>query len=226
MKKRIGILGGISHESTGKYYELLHQKYFQRFGNYYFPEVVIFSLNFQKFTDYENVNDREGYIAYIMSGITGLERVGVDVIIMAANSPHSVFDEIQKQTPTPMISIVEMTARQAQEHHYKKLLLLGIKYTMQKNFYAPVCARYGIEVIVPNENEQNEINDIIFKELCIGKINDVSRQKVIEIMGRYNADATILGCTELPMILDSNVTDQPLLNPMDIHVTAVLDSIV
>ncbi|MBI5413900.1 amino acid racemase [Candidatus Peregrinibacteria bacterium] len=221
-KKRIGILGGISHESTGKYYELLHQKYFQKFGNYYFPEVVIFSLDFQKFTDFEDTNNMVGYIDYILSGIRVLEDAHTDVIIMAANSPHSVFDDIQKQTDTKMISIVEVTAEAAKEKNYKKLLLLGIKYTMQKNFYAPICAKYAIEVLVPSEDEQNEINNIIFKELCLGKVNDASRVRLLEIMKKYDVDATILGCTELPLILDTTNTTQPLLNPMDIHVESVL----
>lgn len=224
-KKRLGILGGISYESTAKYYELFHQKYFQKFGNYYFPEVVVMSLDFQKFTDYEDTNDMKKYITYISSGIKVLENARADVIIMAANSPHSVFDEIQQRTSVPMISIVEVTAEQAHKKGYKKLLLFGIRYTMQKNFYAPICAKYGIEVMVPSDREQREINDIIFQELCIGKIHDASREKLIEMIDRYKPDTTILGCTELPLLLDEKNTERKLLNPMDIHLNAALDSL-
>ena len=151
MNKRIGILGGISHESTIKYYELILKKYFEKFKNYYYPEIVIFSLDFQKFTDFEDKKDIDGYIDYIMEGINSLQNSKVDFIIMAANSPHAVFDSVKEKAKVPMLSIAEVTAENARKQGIKKLLLLGIKFTMQSTFYQKVCNSKEIEVITPNE---------------------------------------------------------------------------
>ena len=100
--KRIGILGGMSYESTLKYYSLILQKYFEKFNDYQYPEIVIFSLNFQKLIDYELGDDREIYIEYLMSGIKSLEKSGVNFIIMAANSPHAVFEELNNLSNIPI----------------------------------------------------------------------------------------------------------------------------
>ena len=119
MHKRIGILGGISYESTKHYYDLIHKKYYERKHDYYFPEVVVFSLNFQRFTDYEN-SDTKQYIEYILEGIRGLEATGVDCIIMAANSPHSVYSRLVTRPPIPIYSISEATIKKAKELTLKK----------------------------------------------------------------------------------------------------------
>jgi len=134
MHKRIGILGGISYVSTKQYYELIHKKYYNRKHDYYFPEVVVFSLNFQRFTDYEN-SDKKQYIEYILEGIRGLEATGVDCIVMAANFPHSVYSDLVTQTPIPIYSISDVTIKKAQELKLKNILLLGIKHTMDSGCY-------------------------------------------------------------------------------------------
>ncbi|MFH1587558.1 MAG: amino acid racemase [Candidatus Diapherotrites archaeon] len=223
MKKRIGILGGMSHESTIKYYELILGKYFETHKDYYYPEVVIFSVDFQKLSDFENNKDMKGYVKYLQRGISSLEKAGAEFIIMAANSPHAVFDEVQKQAAVPMISIAEVTAKKAERDGMKKLLLLGIKFTMQSSFYQNVCKKYGIEIIVPNEQEQDEINRIIFKELVIGKFNEDSKNKLLEIINNYKVDGVILGCTELPLILEQKDSDKKLLNTLELHAKAALE---
>lgn len=222
-RKRIGILGGISHESTIKYYELLTRKYFEKFGDYYYPEIVIFSLDFQKFTDLENSGDKEGYITYIMEGIDSLQGAGVDFIVMAANSPHAVFPEVQKRAKVPMLSIVEITAQAAKKAGVKKALLLGIKFTMQSSFYSETFRKLDMEMLVPKESEQDIVNNIIFQELVVGAIKDESRRKLLEIIGEYDADAVILGCTELPLLLSQKDMDKKVFNPLELHVQAALE---
>lgn len=223
MVKRIGILGGISHESTIKYYELILKKYFENFKNYYYPEIVIFSLDFQKFTDFEDNKDIDGYIDYIMEGINSLQNSKVDFIIMAANSPHAVFDSVKDKAKVPMLSIAEVTAENARQQEIKKLLLLGIKFTMESTFYQKVCNDKGIEVITPNETEQDEINKIIFDELCIGKFTNESKKRLLEIIEGYDVEGVILGCTELPLILNPEDSDKKLLNTLKLHAEATLE---
>jgi aspartate racemase len=113
MSKRIGILGGISAESTIRYYDRIIKGYFERRQDYHYPEIVIFSLNFQRFTDLEDRGDKDGYVAEIMSGVRALERSGAEFVVMAANSPHGVFDEVEKRAKVPLLSIVKITAEHA-----------------------------------------------------------------------------------------------------------------
>jgi aspartate racemase len=221
MTKRIGILGGISYESTITYYELILEKYYKRKRDYHYPEIVVFSLDFQKFTDFEN-DSRHQYISYIMEGIEALEKAGADFILMAANSPHAVFDEVKKRSEVPLLSIVTATAEKAAEKGMETLLLLGITATMQSSFYQDVCRDYGIRIVVPSQKEQDVINRIIFEELVIGIFKEESKQNLLSIIRRYEVDGVILGCTELPLILNQKI-EVPLLNTVEIHVEAALN---
>ncbi len=221
--KRIGILGGISHESTAVYYQRLHAEYFARRQDYYYPEVIVYSLNFQKFTDYEDWGEMEPYVEYILQGLDALQQAGADFALMAANSPHAVFPQVAAQTTLPLLSIVEVTAQAAQARGLRRLLLLGIRFTMQATFYADVCARYGIDVITPDADEQNIINRIIFEELVVGNFRAESRQLLLRIIEQYAVDGVILGCTELPLLLRASDTTTPLLDTLTLHVKAAVD---
>ncbi len=221
--KRIGILGGISPESTRLYYEHIVKAYHARRGDYYFPEIVIFSLNFQHFTDLENRGDTEGYVAEIMAGVEALQRAGVDFVLMAANSPHAAFDIISRRAAVPLLSIVDVTLDEAQRLGLRRLLLLGIKFTMQSSFYPDACHRRGIELLVPSGEEQDDVDGIIFRELAAGQMLPASRGRLRRIIGSYDIDGVILGCTELPMILQREDTQIPLLNTLALHAEAALE---
>ena len=221
--KRIGILGGISHESTAVCYQRLHSEYFARRQDYYYPEVIVYSLNFQRFTDYEDRGEMAPYVEYILQGMDALQQAGADFALMAANSPHAVFPQVAVRTSLPLLSIVEVTAQAAQTRGLRRLLLLGIRFTMQSTFYAEVCARFGIDVVTPTAGEQDEINRIIFEELVVGNFHTASRQTLLRIIDRYPVDGVILGCTELPLLLQSSDTTIPLLDTLTLHVQAAID---
>jgi len=220
--KKIGILGGMSYESTIKYYDLILQKYYEKYNDYNYPEILINSLNLQKVIDYELGNDTAKYVDYLMSGINSLENGGVDFIIMAANSPHAVYDDIIQKTKLPILSIVEATAEKALEMELKKLLLIGIKFTMQSSFYQRIFENSNMQLITPEVIEQDLIDQIIFDELVIGKFKDESKQKLLEIIHNYEVDGVILGCTELPLIFHKNDSTIKLLDTIEIHVEAAL----
>jgi len=220
--KIIGILGGMSYESTIKYYDLILQKYYERYQDFHYPEILIYSLNFQKVIDYELGDDEGIYIDYLMTGINSLQKGGVDFIIMAANSPHAVYEDLIQLSKIPILSIVKATAEKAQQENLKKLLLLGIKFTMQSSFYQEFFAKSDMEVITPSDTEQDIINDIIFDELVIGKLTKESKNMLLKIVNAYEVDAVILGCTELPLILQQNDTDVILLDTVELHVEAAL----
>ena len=223
MSKRIGILGGISSASTIEYYDRIIKGYFARRRDYYYPEIVIFSLNFQRFTDCENSGDRDAYVTEIMAGIRSLERAGAEFIIMAANSPHAVFDEIEKSAKVPVLSIVRVTCEYAERNGLRRLLLLGIKFTMQSSFYQDVARGFGIEITLPSSREQDEVERIIFEELARGIIRDASRKRLVEIISEYPVDGAILGCTELPLILRQRDSPVILLDTLELHAAAALD---
>jgi aspartate racemase len=223
MSKVVGILGGISPASTSQYYRKIIDLYFQLHQNYYYPEIIIYSLDFQKFTDMENAEDSTAYVAYILDGLNALVKAGADFVIMAANSPHAVYDELVKEINVPIISIVEVTARKAQEQGLKKLLLLGIAFTMQSTFYQDVFAKYDMRVTTPNAEQQKEIDDIIFKELVVNNFQDDTRERLLEVIDGYQVDGVILGCTELPLILTQDIAPVILLDTLGLHVEAALN---
>ncbi|TWH56731.1 aspartate racemase [Desulfitobacterium sp. LBE] len=223
MKKKIGILGGISHTSTIKYYQTLMNLYYERFGNYYYPEIIMHSLDFQYFTDLENELRLQEYEDYIVYSMHCLEKAGADFIIMAANSPHSVLAEVRKRIGTPILSIVDAVGRAAQKKNVQRLLLTGIKYTMQSDFYRNGMRNYGIEIITPNDEEQNLIDQIIFKELVLNTILDKSREDFLAIINRYPVDGVILGCTELPLLLSDKDAKILLLNSLHLHCEMALN---
>lgn len=223
MAKRIGILGGISHESTIRYYTYILKKYYARKRDYHYPEAVIFSLDLRKLIGYDERDDLDGYVRYLSTGAKALEKAGADFIVIAANSPHSVFEIVQKRVSIPMISIVDVTARKAQALGLKKLLLTGIKSTMQSTFYPDVFQKYGIEVVTPEDGQQDEINDFVFKELVLGIYKDSTRKRILDIIGDYEVDGVILGCTELSLMLNQEDIQLKLLNTLELHAQAALD---
>jgi aspartate racemase len=223
LAKRIGIIGGISHESTIKYYEFILKKYFARKRDYHYPEVVIFSLDLAKLVGFEERGDIDGYIRYLATGIESLEKAGAGFILIAANSPHAVFDILEKKASVPLLSIVEITALEAKKHKMKKLLLIGIKHTMKSPFYRDVFAKHGMEVITPSAKEQDEINELIFKELVLGIYKNTTRNKLLDIINNYDEDGVILGCTELSLAINQEDTKIKLLNTLELHALAALE---
>ncbi len=219
--KKIGILGGISAASTVQYYNKILDLYYEIKKDYYYPEICIESLNFQYFTDFENRNDMDGYKEYIMKGIRNLESAGSDIIIMSANSPHSVFHAIEKEASVPMLSIVDSVGKYARKNKMKKLLLTVIKYTMQGSFYRDELKSQGIEVISPSDGDQDIINHIIFDELARNNIKASSQERFLSIVEKYSAryslDGVILGCTELPMLAGTITGPVPFIDSLAIH---------
>lgn len=218
----IGILGGIGPASTAVYYTSLIEQYVGAHGDYYCPEIVVYSLDFQHFTDLENSGDTEAYLDYIMHGIERLGRAGADLIIMAANSPHAVFDLVAARASVPLLSIVEVTAQAAKRRNLHKVLLLGIKFTMQADFYPKRLNELGIEVIVPSEKHQNQIEAIIFGELVVNIEAESPKQRLLDMIQDYEVDGVLLGCTELPLIIQQDDVGIPTLDTLKLHVEATI----
>ncbi len=217
--KRIGLIGGTSPESTLYYYGLFVEESHRRFEKNFYPEIVIFSVNFKKFRDFPTWEEKKNYL---LEGIRSLECSGAEIIALTANTPHMVFDELQKESKTRMVSIIDALAKESKRKGFKKLLLLGTKTTMTADFYRKRLEGHGLEVITPNDEEMDEVNRIIFEELALGELR--SKGYLVNLVNKYapQVDAAVLGCTELPLALKEGDTDVPLLDTVKIHVNAIL----
>ncbi|WP_391559565.1 aspartate/glutamate racemase family protein [Robertmurraya sp.] len=224
--KRIGILGGLSAESTALFYNTLTRLYIEQHGDTGYPEIVIFSVRFLDFLNMLKQGNWEECASYLASGINALEKAGADFAVISANTPHIVFNKIEEKVSLPLIHIADAVAEVAKSKGYKKVALLGTKATMNADFY-PVClSRHNIECYNPSDEQKEMVNQILESELYKGIINEESRTfylNLIDEMKEIEADAVILGCTEIPMLINSENSPLPILDSAVILAQASLD---
>jgi aspartate racemase len=225
--KTLGIIGGVGPESTIEYYQNIIALYRERQHDGSYPQFIINSIDLKKGLDFMAANDLAGMAGYLLEEIPKLARAGADFGLIAANTPHIVFDDVAPRSPIPLISIVEATCAAAKTRKLKRLALFGTRYTMQGTFYPKVFSRNGIELVVPDPTDQDYIHDKYLNELVLGKFRPETRAELLGIVDRMKAkgdiDGVILAGTELPLILrDETHSGIPLLNTMKIHVEAAV----
>ncbi|USS40705.1 amino acid racemase [Thermococcus aggregans] len=222
--EKIGIIGGISPESTLYYYKKYIEISREKFEPYFFPELVIYSINFKEFKD--NPEGWEGRKRILINAARALERASAEVIGISANTPHMVFPEVQKAVNVKMVSIIDAVAEEAKKKNLKRLLLLGTKTTMSMPFYKNALEEKGFEVIVPEEEEIGKINRIIFEELMFE--NFKSKKWLLDLIEKYakneNVEGVILGCTELPLAIRQGDVSIEVLDSAEIHMRALIEA--
>jgi len=231
--KKCGIIGGIGPEATVDYYRGVVDGYRERKSDGSYPEIIIRSINMTKMIEFIQKDDRASLIEYLLSTLNVLKNAGADFAALASNTPHIVFDDLEKESPLPLISIVRETLNTAYSQNLKRCGLLGTAFTMGNDFYSRVFAGRNISITVPDADSMKLVHDIIFSELVFGKVTSESRRVLMEIVHRMveenNIDSLILGCTELPLILkekESISAGIPFLDTTVIHVKSIVDSIV
>ena len=243
--KTLGMIGGVGPESTIDYYKNIIAMYRERQRDGSYPQFVINSIDLKKGIDFMNANNLAGMANYLLEEIMKLPRAGVDFGIIAANTPHIVFDDIASRSPIPLISIVETTCAAAKVRGLKKLALFGTKFTMQSDFYQKVFEREGIDLIVPESKDQDYIHEKYFSELVPGNFLPETRAGLLAIVDRMKAkidppspnaspartygaaglDGVILAGTELPLILRGESHNGiALLDTGKIHCQAAVDA--
>jgi len=226
MRKTIGILGGLSPESTVTYYEYITRTYRDRFGDHSYPEILIYSVSFQEFMDWMKEGRWALITGKIVEGMTHLHRGGADFGLIATNTMHAVFDEVQKRSPMPLISIVDATTEEIRKENLKVVELLGTTFTMSGDFYKKKLLGYSIQTLVPEKKDQEYVNRIIFEELVNGQILQRSRKNFIRIIKNLKdrgVQGVIFGCTEIPLLIREEDVDMNLFNTTVIHAEKALN---
>jgi aspartate racemase len=223
----VGIIGGIGPESTIEYYRLLLTGYRLVRTDGSHPSIIINSMDVTRLLNWMGANQLSEVTDYLVDGLQKLARAGADFGIIAANTPHIVFDEVQQRSPIPLISIVEATCAETERRGIGKAGLIGTRFTMQARFYPDVFSRKGIALVVPPEDEQNYIHDKYIGDLLKNVFLPETRERLLEIIEsmkqRHQIQATILAGTELPLLLHGDqACGIPLLDTTQIHVQAVI----
>ncbi len=222
--KTIGILGGMSPEASINYYRRLIDLSRERW-RYRCPRIIIFSLDLEEWKDaVERPEGHRGAVSLLCDGVARLHRAGAEFAVMASNTPHMFFEEVAAASPIPILSIVEETAREAECRGFHRVGLLGTTMVMEGEFYRGPFTRRGISVVVPESGERARVHETIVKHLVCGDFRDEIKSELAGVAHRLHREqeieALVLGCTELPLVLNENDLGIPVLNTTEIHVRA------
>jgi aspartate racemase len=225
--KILGIIGGLGPESTIDYYGRIISLYRERTGDGSYPQFIINSVDMKKGLDFMDANNLAGMADYLVQEIAKLALAGAHFGLISANTPHIVFDGVASTSPIPLISIVEATCAVVKARNLKRLALLGTRYTMQATFYPKVFSREGIELLVPDREDQTYIHDKYLNELVSGKFLRETRAGLLAVVDRmkekHDINGVILAGTELPLILrNSEHNGIPFLDTTEIHCRAAV----
>ena len=224
--KTIGIIGGMSWESTATYYLEVNRYINQKLGGYYSAKCILYNVQYQDIKNVHQSGDWERAGDILGEAASTLQNAGADFVILATNTMHIVAPRIQQEIQIPFLHIAEVTADRLLADSVKTVALLGTRFTMEKDFYKNVLIRRGIRVIVPTTEEIEAIHRIINQELIIGKINDASRKyfgKVISGLKERGAEGVILGCTEIGLLVKQQDSALPVYDTALIHADAAAE---
>ncbi|WP_197416857.1 aspartate/glutamate racemase family protein [Leptotrichia sp. oral taxon 847] len=218
--KTIGLIGGMSWESTVTYYKIINEVIKEKLGGLHSAKCVLYSVDFQEIEECQANGNWEKSGEILGEAANNLEKAGADFIVICTNTMHKVINQIKEKISIPILHIAEMTAEKILEKGLKNIALLGTKYTMEQDFYKSKLIEKEINVIIPDKNDIEIINKVIYDELCLGTINSNSKKKFLEIVDKLRskgAEGIILGCTEIGLLIKNEDTDVPLFDTAVIH---------
>ena len=218
--KTIGLIGGMSWESTVTYYKIINETVKEKLGGLHSAKCILYSVDFQEIEECQANGNWEKSGEILGEAAYNLEKAGADFIVICTNTMHKVVNQIKEKISIPILHIAEMTAEKILEKGLKNIALLGTKYTMEQDFYKSKLIEKGINVIIPDKNDIEIINEVIYDELCLGTINSDSKKKFLEIVDKLRnkgVEGIILGCTEIGLLIKNEDTDVPLFDTAIIH---------
>lgn len=224
--KTIGLLGGMSWESTTSYYQLINTGVNQALGGLHSAKIVLYSVDFHEIEQYQRQNQWAESAALLANAAKSVELAGADFVLLCTNTMHKVAAEIEQAISIPLLHIADATAECLVKQGISKVGLLGTRFTMEQDFYkGRLTERFGIEVIVPSAPQRDLVHRVIYEELCQGRICESSRAQYIEIINTLHqagAQAVILGCTEIGLLVSQKDVAVPLYDTTKIHATAAV----
>lgn len=218
--KTIGLIGGMSWESTIEYYRIINSTVKERLGGYHSAKCILYSVDFHEIEALQSSGEWDKTAVILAGAAMSLEKAGADFIVICTNTMHKVADQIRSYIKIPILHIAEVTADELKACSIKKVALLGTRYTMEQDFYKQNLINRGFDVLVPQAEDREKINDIIFHELCLGIISEDSRKIYLDIihkLAQSGAQGVILGCTEIGLLISQNDTPVPLFDTTPIH---------
>ena len=229
-QKTIGLLGGMSWESTAIYYRELNEGIKAKLGGLHSARICMVSVNFEEIEKLQQIEDWNGTAVILSEAAIAIEKGGADFLLICTNTMHKVAPQIEANISIPILHIADATAQRLRKAGIKKVGLLGTRFTMEQDFYkGRLVEKYGIDVIVPNEPEREDVHSVIYNELCLGSIDQNSRERYLKIIAQLaanGAEAVILGCTEIALLVKQNHTATPLYDTTAIHAEqAVLEAL-
>lgn len=218
--KTIGLIGGMSWESSIEYYRMMNEQVRSQLGGLHSAKCLMYSVNFEEIERYQSEGNWKKAGETLGEVARSLEKGGADFIVICSNTMHMVLDYIEERIRIPVLHIADATANQIHEHGIRTVGLLGTKYTMEQNFYKQRIESNGIQVLIPNEEDREIVNKVIYEELCLGNIRSDSKahyKEVIERLIQKGAEGIILGCTEIGLLIKPEDSNVPLFDTTSIH---------
>jgi aspartate racemase len=226
--KTIGLLGGMSWESSLEYYRIINDEVKRRLGGLHSAQCVLYSVDFAPLEEKLRAGDWDAIARTLAEAARRLEAAGAGLLLIATNTMHQVADRVQAALTVPLLHIADAAGAQAARQGMRRVALLGTRFTMERDFYrGRLRDGHGVETLVPGESERAEINRIIFDELCVGVFAESSRatlRGVIASLAARGAEGVVLGCTELPLIVRPADAPVPVLDTMRLHALAAVDA--
>ena len=225
--KTIGLIGGLSWESSAQYYRIINQRIQEKLGGLHSAKSLMYSFDFAEIEKLQHQNLWDEATHLMVEAAQNLERGGADFIIICSNTMHKMAGAVQDQVKIPLLHLADATAEQIVAAKMKKIGLLGTIYTMEQDFYkGRLAEKYGLEVVVPEADERQYVSDVIYQELVLGKVNPASRQRYREIIAHLvekGVEGIILGCTEIMLLVEQEDSVVPLFDTTTIHAETAVD---
>jgi aspartate racemase len=225
--KTIGLIGGMSWESTAEYYRIINEAVKERLGGFHSAKIVMYSVDFKEIRELQLEARWDEATNLMIDAANRVERGGADFVLICTNTMHKMAEEVEASISIPLLHIADVTAERIVSSGLKKVGLLGSAYTMEQDFYkGRLKEKYGLEVVIPGETEREVVDNIIFNELCLGEIKDSSREQIKTIMRNLiddGAQGIILGCTELPSLIKQKDCSVPIFDTTAIHAKAAAE---
>ncbi len=218
--KTIGLIGGMSWESSTLYYQIINRTVSERLGGLHSAKCLLFSVDFAEVEAYQAQGNWDRASEMLIDAAQRLERAGCDLLIICTNTMHIVADRVKQNIGIPLLHIAEMTCQALIGQNIATVGLLGTRYTMEKDFYNQKLTEKGVAVLIPDEADRQFVHDIIYEELCLGMVRASSKQRFLQIIGKLveaGAQGVILGCTEIGLLVQQGDTNTPLFDTTLIH---------